>query len=123
MDQVVLYSQSHDLQKTDASYILEKYFRLVRWDKEEESVVLDVGCGDGDVTTHLLLPILPKNLKKLVATDVSENMLDFARIKCKNSKVSFHQLDIGTKQIPNYFEENFDHIFSFYCLHWVQNQR
>lgn len=123
MEQVTLYSESHELQRTDAFYVLENYFRFVKWDPEVQSNVLDIGCGDGDVTVHLLLPKLPRNIRQLIATDISDEMLLFAKTKCRSDKVSFRKLDISTKEVPTDFEENFDHVFSFYCLHWVQNQR
>lgn len=123
MDQVTLYSDSHELQKSDAAYVLQNYFRFVRWSVDEESTVLDVGCGDGDVTLHLLLPLLGKRSKKLIAADVSEEMIEFAKSRCQSSKVTFIKLDIGADNIPADYELNFDHIFSFYCLHWVQDQR
>lgn len=123
MDQVTLYSESHELQKSDACYVLENYFRLVKWGVDVESMVLDVGCGDGDVTMDLLLPMLPKSFKRLVATDISEDMINFAKSRCKQPRVCFTKLDICAKQIPAFYEEGFHHIFSFYCLHWVQNQR
>lgn len=123
MEQVTLYSESHDLQRTDAFYVLENYFRFVKWDPEVRSKILDVGCGDGDVTLHLLVPKVPRNFAQLVATDVSGEMLSFAKAKCKDSRVSFQKLDIGGKNIPADFEEDYHHVFSFYCLHWVQNHR
>lgn len=123
MEQVTLYSESHELQRTDALHVLENYFRFVKWDPEVRSKILDVGCGDGDVTFHLLLPKIPKNFKQLVATDISEEMLAFAKTMCKNEKVTFCKLDVSAQEIPSDFHENFDHIFSFYCLHWVRNHR
>lgn len=123
MEQVALYSESHELQRTDAIYVLENYFRFMKWDLDVQGKILDIGCGDGDVTLHLLLPKLPRNFVKLVATDISDEMLSFAKTKCKNKKVIFCKLDIGTNEIPVDFKEDFDHILSFYCIHWVQNQR
>lgn len=123
MDQVTLYSDSHEIQKTDAAYVLQNYFRFVRWSADEDSTVLDVGCGDGDVTVHLLLPLLAKRSNKLIAADVSEEMLKFAKARCQNNKVTFIKLDIADDDVPDDYKLNFDHIFSFYCLHWVQDQR
>lgn len=123
MEQVTLYSESHELQRTDALYVLENYFRFVKWDSETHSKILDIGCGDGDVTFHLLLPKIPRNFKQFVATDVSDEMLNFARQKCKDSRICFRKLDISSKDVSNNFEKEFHHIFSFYCLHWVQNHR
>lgn len=123
MDQVTVYSAAHQLQKSDATFVLDNYFRLVKWDPDERCTILDVGCGDGDVTLELLVPRLPKNFKNLIATDVLGEMINFAKLKCRNSKVSFDRFDISADNVPVDYEKRFDHIFSFYCLHWIQNQR
>lgn len=123
MEQVTLYSESHELQRTDAQYVLETYFRFIKWDNEINSKILDIGCGDGDVTLHLLLPKIPRNFKELIATDILDDMLVFAKEKCKDSRVSFQKFDVSCKNLPKDFEEQFDHVFSFYCLHWIQNHR
>jgi juvenile hormone acid methyltransferase len=86
--------------------------------------VLDVGTGDGGVTSDILLPRLPEDLKKLVCLDVSEKMVEFTRDRLKhNSKAEFVQMDIATKEIPSELFERFDHIFSFNCLHWVPGDK
>ncbi|XP_025831791.1 neuronal acetylcholine receptor subunit beta-4-like [Agrilus planipennis] len=49
-------------------------------------------------------------------------MVDFANQNYSNPKLSFLQMNISCENLPIDFENQFDHIFSFYCLHWVQNQ-
>lgn len=123
MNQAYLYAKANGVQKSDATYVLENYFRLVRWKKDGEESILDIGCGTGDVTMDILQPLLPKNYGKLVGADVSENMVDFANSHYKQKKVSFITMDVATKELPVDMEEEFHHIFSFYCLHWIQDQR
>lgn len=110
------------MQKTDAKYVLDNYFHLIRFDDNSQESVLDVGCGIGDVTCELLRPRLPKSVKSVVGVDYSEDMIDFARSKWTNDVV-FSHMNIATKNIPVDYEENFDHVFSFYCLHWIMHQR
>ncbi|KAF2903031.1 hypothetical protein ILUMI_03149 [Ignelater luminosus] len=123
MNQAFLYSKYNGLQKNDATFVLKNYFRLVQWKKDGNDAILDIGCGAGDVTNDLLLPFLPKNFGKLVGVDLSEDMVEFARTRYKSSKISFEQMNIEAEDIPVDFEEAFDHVFSFYCLHWIQDQR
>lgn len=122
MLQPKLYYKNNGLQKNDARYVLENYFDLVRWNPDEEESVMDVGCGTGDVTCELILPRIPK-AHKLVGTDFSADMVEFASCKWRKPRVNFEKLNIVTESLPADFEEAFDHIFSFYCLHWVQEQR
>ncbi|RZC33710.1 uncharacterized protein BDFB_004499 [Asbolus verrucosus] len=122
MNEASLYSKYNGLQKNDASFVIDNYLRLIQWHNNEN--ILDVGSGDGDVILELLLPKLPKNFNKFVGTDISEEMVQFAKSKCNNnSKIDFLRLDISSSNVPPEFHEYFDHIFSFYCLHWVVEQR
>lgn len=123
MEEAQLYSRYKGLQTTDAIYVIENYLRLIKWTKQCEEI-LDVGCGDGQVTIEILLPKLPKNCSRITGTDKSENMITFARKLYSNTKqTQFVTFDISEDILPVEFQEKFDHIFSFYCLHWVQNQR
>jgi len=123
MNQASLYSKYNGLQKNDATFVLKNYFRLLQWKKDGEDAILDIGCGAGDVTKDLLLPLVPKTFGKLIGVDISEEMVEFAKTRCENSKISFEQMNIEAEDIPVDFEEGFDHILSFYCLHWIQDQR
>lgn len=121
MNQAILYSKYNALQKTDVNFVLENYLRLINW--RENDAILDVGCGSGDVTTKLLLPRIPCAFKKLVGVDLSEEMVRFAASQNTHPNVSFCQMNIERKDIPETLEESFQHIFSFYALHWIQEQR
>lgn len=87
--------------------------------------MLDVGCGPGDVTATVLLPFLPENFKRLVGADVSKEMVEFCRKTHKHPKLTFEQFKVDEELEKQEFSklERFDHIFSFYCLHFVQNQK
>lgn len=122
MNEADLYAKYNSLQKNDALYVLENYFRLITFRVERDENILDIGCGDGEVTVELLFPLLPKKIAKLVGFDISENMIEHANKSYQNPKISFMKIDIESSQIPIEMEEQFHHAFSFYCLHWVQNQ-
>lgn len=87
--------------------------------------MLDAGCRTGDVTYDSILPILPPNFKRLVDVDISEKMLDYARKNQTHPKLSFEHFDLNLEleKQPLSSSAPFDHIFSFYCLHWIQNQK
>ncbi|XP_030745657.1 juvenile hormone acid O-methyltransferase [Sitophilus oryzae] len=123
MDQPHLYSKYKEMQTLDNIHVVKTYLNLIRWDGGDTESVLDVGCGEGYTTLQVLLPQLPENCRKVVGSDISNKMVEFARkASAGNPRVKFRQMDIG-KEIKWNVTEKFDHVFSFYCLHWVPAQR
>lgn len=89
--------------------------------KGKSGKILDIGCGCGDVTIECVLPILSSKFERLIGVDISENMINHARQKYSLPKIEFKQFDIAEddcKHLPR-----FDHIVSFNCFNWIENQR
>lgn len=88
----------------------------------DEKQFLDIGCGIGDFTRDELLPrCLP--CKRIVATDVSEDMVEYAKNNFSHAKIVYDVLDIGqgvTSFVETYGQ--FDRVYSFFCLHWVKDK-
>lgn len=122
MDKPLLYIENSIQAKEDFNYAVEKYFNLINW--KDECNILDVGCGPGNITYESLFPLLPKTMKSLVGIDLSTHFIDYAKSHYqKDQRIQYHHLDITTDNIPPEFEENFDNVFSFYCLHYIKNQK
>ncbi|CAN7949623.1 unnamed protein product [Ixodes hexagonus] len=84
--------------------------------------VLDIGCGPGDFTRDDLLPrCMP--CRRIVATDVSRDMLDFAMTHNAHAKIQYEFLDIGG-DVSDFLSKHgqFERVYSFQCLHWT-NQK
>ncbi|XP_017780260.1 PREDICTED: juvenile hormone acid O-methyltransferase-like [Nicrophorus vespilloides] len=121
MDNAELYSKNHRVQFDEATFVLENYINAIKW-KNGDSI-LDVGSGSGEVTMEVLAPLLPHDFGKLVGLDISPEMVNHAKKQNKNPKIDFIECDIAFENITNTVQEKFDHIFSFFCLNWVQNQK
>lgn len=121
MDNAELYQKSNTLQKRDALDALEEYAAKIKWKTNGEKIV-DIGCGDGSVTTEILKNYMPIHYKKLVGCDISEKMVHFANENYGNERTSFIVLDIE-KYLPEHLRVQFDHVFSFYALHWIKRQK
>lgn len=79
---------------------------------KEDGKILDIGCGDGSFSTHILQRI-PKGT--LLGLDRSANMLKLAREKTADyPHFSIQQNDV----IEMDFSNQFDWITSFWALHW-----
>lgn len=123
MQNGALYQRSNGVQRRDAKQVLEEYSHLFRWRSDGKDSLLDIGCGTGDVTIDYILPLLPLRFSRLVGADLSDGMLRHARENFQQKKIAFQKLDIGGPLDRLDFGEPFDHITSFYCLHWVENQK
>lgn len=118
-----LYKASNELQRTDNKLVLEEFKDLLNFKKNDN--LLDIGCGSGDVTVDMILPLMPTDYSLLMGVDVSEEMIKFAQKNYSQAvpRLKFEKLDIGLPFYHSTLLENFDHITSFFCFHWIQNQR
>ncbi|KAK8783179.1 hypothetical protein V5799_015480 [Amblyomma americanum] len=84
---------------------------------------LDVGCGTGDFTRDCLLPRCHP-CRRIVATDWSSDMIEYARSHSSHEKIEYQQLDIAGDGVADLLRRygRFHRVYSFYCLHWVKNQ-
>nr|CAI5836949.1 unnamed protein product [Callosobruchus analis] len=137
MDQPFLYSRYSELQHADNLFVLEEYLRLLRWDSPPgvgagmgaaeppggSYAVLDVGVGDGHFAVEVLVPRLPGKCERFVGVDSSEAMVTFANQHYRSRCMEFVHLDISSETVDPSLERSFDHVFSFYTLHWVKRQR
>ncbi|XP_046740261.1 juvenile hormone acid O-methyltransferase-like [Diprion similis] len=114
------YSANDELPRHETTEFIQEYSNEIG---QMSGRCLDVGCGPCDLVIESLLPILnPKST--VVCSDVSKTMLDYAKEKYgTNDRLSFLQLDIESLALEKDLIEQFDHVTSFYCLHWCQDMR
>lgn len=82
---------------------------------KEDSIILDLGCGDG-ILTQILSGKVPKG--KVIGIDASLNMIKTSN-EIKEDNLEFRLMDINNIN----FEEKFDFIFSNAALHWVKDHK
>eukprot|EP00095_Tigriopus_kingsejongensis_P002146 snap_masked-scaffold583_size130250-processed-gene-0.6 protein:Tk02146 transcript:snap_masked-scaffold583_size130250-processed-gene-0.6-mRNA-1 annotation:"AGAP005256-PA" len=110
------------LQKRDASDILREFAPKLHWNSQE--LILDIGCGSGDVTSGFLAPSIPKERTKafnIVGVDISNEMVNHAKTNYGERNISFAQMDISQKIPTMTMTRRFSKVFSFYCLHWIKD--
>ncbi|XP_072394127.1 juvenile hormone acid O-methyltransferase-like [Diabrotica undecimpunctata] len=112
-----LYSKIN-ISKVTSKKLIEKYRHLIKWRKNES--ILEFGIGDGSNSENSIRPILPKDYKEYIASDLSVSMLNHVKETYSIPKSQFRNFDIS-EEPPEDFKNRFDHIFSLFTLHMVQN--
>lgn len=106
------YAQNSSVQLTHAERLLKNIFFA------GNEKILDVGCGDGKITASLSKKV-PQGI--VIGIDPSQSMLSKAQELRKEG------------DLPNLFfyegaaesfllNEQFDHVFAIFVLHWVKEQ-
>lgn len=124
MNDPKLYEKVNHLQRRDAKITIDKFRGIFK--KFRNGKLLDIGTGSGDVLENLLMPVLGKNFDKIIGSDMSKEMIQYANEKYgpKTNNLEFKELDLGTDIFATGSEwkpESFDVLTSFYSLHWIEN--
>jgi trans-aconitate 2-methyltransferase len=86
-------------------------------DLKGDECILDIGCGDGKVTAHLA-SLVPDG--GVLGIDLSREMISFAANKYIPKNHPNLSFQIGDASCLR-FQEEFDQVVSFACLHWVKD--
>jgi trans-aconitate 2-methyltransferase len=103
-----LYRERSSLQRTMAAKVLQA-LELTSSDR-----VLDVGCGDGRITSEIAQRA-PNGYA--VGVDASSNMIALASRKVRPN---LHFAVADARSLP--FNHEFDRVVSFNALHWIHEQ-
>ncbi|GJQ69876.1 putative juvenile hormone acid methyltransferase, partial [Trypoxylus dichotomus] len=101
---------------------IDKYGHLLKWQADEETV-LEVGSADGSITRDILYKRYGDRMKKLVAIDKLDGMTEYARSLNKNKAIDFVTMDIMDQENIKKIKGCFDHVFTFYSIHWIPDNR
>lgn len=105
------YEKNSSAQERAAIAVLSKL------DLKGDEHILDIGCGDGKVTSKMAA-MVPRG--KVLGIDSSQEMIAFACNRIPSSNCSNLNFDTGDATNLNYDNE-FDLVTSFVCLHWVKD--
>lgn len=80
--------------------------------------ILDIGCGDGKITAEIAAKV-PDG--EVWGIDRSLSMIEFAKQTFLSESVNNLYFDLQDALLLPY-QSQFDIVFSFCCLHWVEDQ-
>jgi len=108
-----VYVKSSSAQQKWAEELLSRI--SIRGDER----ILDIGCGDGKITAEVAM-LVPGG--SVLGLDNSREMLSFARERFPPASWPNLDFQYGDASYLQY-EDEFDLVLSFACLHWVQDHR
>lgn len=90
-------------------------------ERDDNQNFLEIGCGPGDFTKEYLLPSCPP-CRRIVAGDVSKDMLEYAKEHFSHPKILHEFLNIE-EDVSQFVAKHgqFRRVYSFFCLHWMKD--
>ncbi|XP_040071920.1 juvenile hormone acid O-methyltransferase-like [Ixodes scapularis] len=92
-------------------------------DAKDDKQFIDLGCGPGDIARDGLLPRCLL-CRRIVAVDLSRDMVEFANTHYGHPKIIYDVLDIVADEVADFAVRygRFDRVYSFFCFNWVKDQ-
>ncbi len=98
------------LKKSENAYL--KIIELIKHESSETQTILDIGTGTGEI------PIaLSDNVEKIIATDLSQVMINIANLKIKKLNINNITFQVQDCYNLGYNDEMFDIIIASNLLH------
>lgn len=98
------------LKKSENAYL--KIIELIKHESSETQTILDIGTGTGEI------PIaLSDNVEKIIATDLSQEMINIANLKIKKLNINNITFQVQDCYNLGYNDEMFDIIIASNLLH------
>ncbi|KAH7969193.1 juvenile hormone acid O-methyltransferase [Rhipicephalus sanguineus] len=125
----MVYDEAHRGMVESTVQLLETWQKSFFTHSEENDAsdhqYLEIGCGPGNIARNHLLPLCPPSLKRLVGTDISEAMVNYARTAHAHPKVDYRVLDVTADEDVSRFiaeEGRFQRVYSFLVLHCIHDK-
>jgi ubiquinone/menaquinone biosynthesis C-methylase UbiE len=109
---------AHRYDRQTARYIDNAYRRTIEKAKEvisKDDVVLDIGCGTGIITLGIA-----QCAERVIAYDISENMIQIAREKAKRQLIEGIEFHVGDGYALSHEDSSFDVVLLCNVLHFLK---
>nr|XP_022913468.1 juvenile hormone acid O-methyltransferase-like [Onthophagus taurus] len=112
--------------KTHTKFIVNSFKNVLEWKSEGKEEILDVGCGEGSTTIHILEKMVMENTKNynILGIDLMDSMIDLAKKSFPNREnIQFKQADILDVNAWVGYKEHFHKVLSILCFMIVPNPK
>jgi len=123
--------------QASASFVPQLTTKVLSWlSPQPGENILDIGCGDGQLTANIAVAVRPADTDKyerrsgiVLGLDASKSMIDTARTQYgperspNLDRLSFEVADctqlLASKEGKQYIDASWDKVFSNAALHWI----
>ncbi|GFT36667.1 methyltransf_25 domain-containing protein [Nephila pilipes] len=117
--EVDLYEKAQPLDSV--IHFLTVTLKELGWNNGKDDLVMDVGCGPGNVTVKWILPIFP-NLKKMIAMDYLPSMIKAATTRNYHPKIEYHTANFEDESTVERWKGQISKLTSILSFHWFKDQ-
>lgn len=110
------HAQSYESYAQHQAFVAQKLADLLPQSLPKRAKILEVGCGTGLLTQHLLNKYPQAQFH---ITDIAPAMLEKARQRCAGHQAEVHFSQMDAEHLT--CDTNYDLIISSLCLHWCEN--
>ncbi|CAN8005796.1 unnamed protein product, partial [Ixodes pacificus] len=116
-----LYANSHNFTQIVNIKVLDLFQMSFGRRPTASQQFIDLGCGPGDITREELLPRC-QPCRRIVATDVSREMIEYAEKHFAHPQITYEVHDVAS-DISGLVQKygKFERVYSFFALHWARD--
>ncbi|XP_029834449.2 juvenile hormone acid O-methyltransferase-like [Ixodes scapularis] len=116
-----VYVKANDLQRKTNIRTLERLGINFKSRPSADQQFIDIGCGTGDFTRQELLQRC-QPCRRIVATDIGESMVTYAKENFAHPQIEYqvHDISIDVSGLVKRYGQ-FNRVYSFYTLHFAKD--
>jgi ubiquinone/menaquinone biosynthesis C-methylase UbiE len=123
MNKGELYAEISKIHHDDFVESIKIFKDKFKWKSDGSDALLDIGCGDGSVTSYFIAATLSPETK-VVAIDKCKDMIENAKKCFENKNLKFSVMNIEEDLVGDLLRpESFNIITSFLAFQYVENLR
>ncbi|KAF8778073.1 juvenile hormone acid O-methyltransferase-like [Argiope bruennichi] len=99
----------------------KEFLSSLQWGDLSGELVMDVGCGEGDMSTKCILNLFPR-VGKIIAIDIDPYCIQRSKILHKHKKVEYRRADVTMMDHLQRWGSHFSKIVCTHCITFIEEQ-
>ncbi|CAL1275214.1 unnamed protein product [Larinioides sclopetarius] len=99
----------------------KEFLTSLEWGHLSGELVMDVGCGEGNMSTKCILNLFPQ-IRKIIAIDIDPYCIQRSKIYHKHKKVEYRRADVTMMDELQRWKRQFSKIVCANCITFIEEQ-